>query len=240
MILFPAIDLKDGNCVRLLKGNIDEATLFNTSPANQATMFAESGCQWLHVVDLDGALAGASINEEAISSILGRVDVSVQLGGGIRDINSIERWIGRGVSRIILGTAALKNPDLVRESCYLFPGQIAVGVDARKGMVSTEGWVEDSDIRCEELAKRFEDCGVAAIIYTDIDRDGALSGLNIEATIEMARSTAIPIIASGGVSSIHDLRALRKKATPNIIGVVCGRALYDGTLNLEEGLNILK
>ena len=240
MILFPAIDLKGGNCVRLLRGDMNEATIFSNSPGEQAVEFERAGCQWIHVVDLDGAVAGRSINVDAIESILDCVTRPIQVGGGIRDLEGIEYWLDRGVARVILGTAALKNPKLVKEGCRKFPGQVAVGIDARDGMVAVEGWVENSTIECSELARRFEDSGVVAIIYTDINRDGLLGGANIGSTVALASTTTIPVIASGGVSTIEDLKKLKNQSTENMIGVVCGRALYDKKIDLGEALKLLK
>ena len=238
MILYPAIDLKAGACVRLLKGEMDSATVYNTDPGAQAAAFRDAGCAWLHVVDLDGAFAGRSVNGEAVESILA-AGVPVQLGGGIRDMAGIEAWLTRGVARVILGTAALRNPDLVITACRAFPGRVSVGIDARNGKVAAEGWAETSAVAALDLARRFGDCGVSGIIFTDIDRDGALVGVNVEATAALARAIEIPVIASGGVSSSADLEALRAEANSGIAGVICGRALYDGRLDLTEGLRIL-
>ncbi len=238
MILYPAIDLKAGACVRLLKGEMDSATVYNTDPGAQAAAFRDAGCAWLHVVDLDGAFAGRSVNGEAVESILA-AGVPVQLGGGIRDMAGIEAWLSRGVARVILGTAALRNPDLVITACRAFPDRVSVGIDARNGKVAAEGWAETSAVAALDLARRFEDCGVTGIIFTDIDRDGALVGVNVEATAALARAIEIPVIASGGVSSSADLKALRAEAKSGIAGVICGRALYDGRLDLAEGLRIL-
>ena len=238
MNIFPAIDLKNGKCVRLLRGNMDEATVFDLTPSDQAKKFENIGCKWLHVVDLDGAFAGRSVNMKAVDSILSTVSVPIQLGGGIRDIKRVEYWLDRGVSRVILGTAALQDPDFVIASCKAFPGRVVVGIDALNGFVAVYGWAKNSKIQTLDLAKRFEDCGVTALIFTDIDRDGALQGVNIEATIELSAATSIPVIASGGVSSIHDLRSLKAQANNNIEGVICGRALYDGSVDLAEGLKV--
>ncbi len=238
MILFPAIDLKAGACVRLLKGEMDSATVYNADPGVQAVAFRDAGCAWIHVVDLDGAFAGRSVNGNAVKAILS-AGVPIQLGGGIRDMASIEAWLGRGAARVILGTAALRDPELVRIACRAFPGQIAVGIDARSGMVAAEGWAETSTVGALDLARRFEDCGVAGIIFTDIDRDGALGGVNVEATAALAEAITTPVIASGGVSSSADLLALRDRAASGIAGVICGRSLYDGRLDLAEGLRIL-
>ena len=238
MILFPAIDLKDGQCVRLLRGDMDKATVFNDDAGAQAAAFVAGGCSWLHVVDLNGAFAGHPVNGDAVDAILAAVDVPVQLGGGIRDLETISMWLKRGISRVILGTVAVRDPDLVREACERYPGAVAVGIDARGGQVAVEGWAEVSELSAIELAARFEDAGVAAIIYTDIDRDGAMQGVNVEATAELAASTSIPVIASGGVSSLDDLRALKTRADTGIAGVISGRALYDGGLDLGAALAV--
>jgi phosphoribosylformimino-5-aminoimidazole carboxamide ribotide isomerase len=237
MILYPAIDLKDGNAVRLLRGEMSEATVFNTDPAAQARAFEDAGCQWLHLVDLNGAFAGEPVNGAAVEAILKATSVPAQLGGGIRDMATIETWLEKGIARVILGTSAVENPDLVREAARSFPGKIAVGIDARKGRVATKGWAEETDVMVTDLAKAFEDAGVAAIIYTDIDRDGAMGGPNIQATAELARATSIPVIASGGVSSMLDLVSL--KETGVIAGAISGRALYDGALDLRDALAAL-
>ncbi|WP_374656650.1 1-(5-phosphoribosyl)-5-[(5-phosphoribosylamino)methylideneamino]imidazole-4-carboxamide isomerase [Dongia sp.] len=246
MILFPAIDLKNGQCVRLVKGDMASATVFNTDPADQARQFAAAGAEWLHLVDLDGAFAGAPVNEAAVERILKATALPVQLGGGIRDMARIEAWLKRGVARIILGTVALKNPDLVKEACRNFPGKIAVGIDAKGGRVAVEGWAETSELTARDLAARFEDAGVAAIIYTDIDRDGLLKGVNVSATAELAAALSIPVIASGGVSSLADIEALldilpqSRKRGGGIVGVISGRAIYDGRLDLKEALQLLR
>ena len=240
MILYPAIDLKDGACVRLLRGEMRDATVFNTDPAAQAASFAAQGCEWIHVVDLDGAFAGAPVNGQAVSAIVAAVGVPVQLGGGIRDMATIENWIERGVRRVILGTVALRNPALVRDACVRFPGRVAVGIDARGGRVAVEGWAETSEVTAVELALKFEDAGIAAIIYTDIDRDGALSGPNVDATAALAERLTTPVIASGGVSSLDDLRALKARAAAGIAGVISGRALYDGRIDLRSALAVLR
>lgn len=234
MILYPAIDLKDGNCVRLLRGEMDAATIFGTDPAAQARAFQDAGAEWLHLVDLNGAFAGHPVNGAAVEAILAAISVPAQLGGGIRDMATIEAWIDRGLARIILGTVAVENPALVNEAALAFPGKIAVGIDARQGRVATRGWAEETDVMATDLARRFEDAGVAAIIYTDIDRDGAMEGPNVSATEALARAVNIPVIASGGVSSLSDLRALR--ATGVIAGAISGRALYDGAIDLAEAL----
>ena len=237
MNLYPAIDLKDGACVRLLHGDFDALTKYNPDPGDQARQFADAGCRWIHVVDLDGAVAGAAVNIEAVNAIL-KTGLPVQLGGGIRSMAQIETWIDAGISRVILGTAALKDPGLVIEAAKKFEGKIAVGADARGGMIAAEGWLETTDMPVLDLVKRFEDCGVAAIIFTDIGRDGALTGVNLDATAELARATSIPVIASGGVASIDDIIALSQD-TSGIDGVITGRAIYDGRLDLKEALNIL-
>ena len=238
MILYPAIDLKDGNCVRLLRGDMEAATVFGTDPAAQARAFQDAGAEWLHLVDLNGAFAGRPVNAGAVEAILAATDIPAQLGGGIRDMATIESWIDRGLSRVILGTVAVENPDLVREAAQAFPGRIAVGIDARNGLVATRGWANETDVNATDLARRFEDAGVAAIIYTDIDRDGAMQGPNISATENLARAVNIPVIASGGVSSMTDLHALER--TKIIAGAISGRALYDGAIDLAAALEALK
>ena len=237
MILYPAIDLKDGACVRLLRGDMAAATVFGDDPAAQAARFQAAGCAWLHLVDLNGTFAGAPVNAAAIESILARVTVPCQLGGGIRDMATIEMWLAKGVSRVILGTVAVQDPDLVRTAARAFPLQIAVGIDARKGFVATKGWAEQTTVQATDLARSFEDAGVAAIIYTDIDRDGAMAGPNIAATKALGRAVTIPVIASGGVSSLADLIALRD--TGVIAGAISGRALYDGAIDLSTALHAL-
>ncbi len=236
MIIFPAIDLKDGQCVRLHKGDMQRATVFNDNPAAQARAFEVQGFRWLHVVDLDGAIAGRGANTHAVEAIVRAVGIPVQLGGGIRDIAAIERWLEGGVRRVILGTAAVKNPDLVREACRKFPGCIAVGIDARAGKVAVEGWAKTSEVSALELALRLEDCGATAIIYTDIERDGALTGVNVEATVALASRIETPVIASGGVASLDDIRALQSHEREGIEGVICGRALYDGRIDPKAAL----
>ncbi len=240
MILFPAIDLKNGQCVRLYKGDMARATVFSDDPAAQAIGFAAQGCRWLHVVDLDGAFAGKSVNAAAVEAILGAVEVPVQMGGGIRGLEAIESWLSRGVSRVVLGTLALRSPDIVREACRKFPGRIAVGVDAREGRVAVEGWAEKSDVRTLELARRFADSGAAAIVYTDIERDGTLEGMNVAGVAALARSLPVPVIASGGVASLDDLVALKKEEKAGIDGVIVGRALYDKCIDLAEALRVLE
>lgn len=238
LTLYPAIDLKDGNCVRLLRGEMDQATVFGTDPGAQAAAWQQSGFSWVHVVDLNGAFAGKTVNEDAVKSILAHVTIPVQLGGGIRDIAGVERWLAAGITRVILGSVAAKNPALVREAANKFPGRVVVGIDAKGGMVATEGWAETSDIPAPELAKRFEDAGIAAIIYTDIARDGMKTGLNLAETKALAKAVNTPIIASGGVASVADIIALKQAAVtqPNLNGSILGRALYDGSLSPAEAL----
>jgi phosphoribosylformimino-5-aminoimidazole carboxamide ribotide isomerase len=238
MILYPAIDLKDGQCVRLLRGEMSAATVFGDDPAAQALTFQSAGCAWLHLVDLNGAFAGQPVNGAAVEAILAAITVPAQLGGGIRDMETIAMWLDKGLARVILGTVAVENPALVREAAKAFPGQVAVGIDARKGRVATKGWATETDILVTDLARSFEDAGVAAIIYTDIDRDGAMQGPNIDATKALARAVAIPVIASGGVSRMEDLIALRD--TNIIAGAISGRALYDGEIDLATALAALK
>ncbi|WP_298567626.1 1-(5-phosphoribosyl)-5-[(5-phosphoribosylamino)methylideneamino]imidazole-4-carboxamide isomerase [uncultured Aliiroseovarius sp.] len=238
MILYPAIDLKDGQCVRLLRGEMEAATVFNDNPAAQARAFQDAGCEWIHLVDLNGAFAGEPVNGAAVEAILAAIDVPAQLGGGIRDMATIETWIEKGLARVILGTVAVENPDLVREAARAFPGKVAVGIDARNGRVATKGWAEETDVMVTDLAKSFEDAGVAAIIYTDINRDGAMQGPNVDATAALARAVSIPVIASGGVSSLADLIALRDCGA-SLNGAISGRALYDGAIDLKEALAAL-
>mgnify|MGYP006159399259 FL=1 len=238
MILYPAIDLKDGKAVRLYKGEMEKATIFHDYPVTQALTFEEAGCEWIHLVDLNGAFAGAPVNGDIVKDILATVSIPCQLGGGIRDMATIEAWISRGLSRIILGTVAVENPTLVREAALAFPGKIAVGLDAREGRVATRGWASETNIMVTDLAQQFEDDGITAIIYTDINRDGAMGGPNIAATEALARAVNIPVIASGGVSSMQDLHDL--KATGVISGAISGRALYDGAINLANALDALK
>ena len=239
MIIYPAIDLKDGQCVRLYKGDMNQNTVYNDNQAAQGAEWAASGLSLIHIVDLNGAIDGRPVNEEAVKSIIETVDIPVQLGGGIRNLQQIENWINEGVSRIILGTVALKNPEIVKEACRLFPGQIAVGIDARAGMVAVEGWVEESNMKAADLARMFEDEGVSAIIYTDIDRDGTGEGVNLESTIELSQATSIPIIASGGIGSLDDVFAVRKASEEhNINGVIIGKALYDQRVNPAKAIAI--
>ncbi|SNR25843.1 1-(5-phosphoribosyl)-5-[(5-phosphoribosylamino)methylideneamino]imidazole-4-carboxamide isomerase [Paracoccus sediminis] len=237
MILYPAIDLKDGNCVRLLRGDMEAATVFGTDPAAQARGFQDAGAEWLHLVDLNGAFAGQPVNAAAVEAVLAAVRIPVQLGGGIRDMATIEGWLSKGLTRVILGTVAVENPDLVRQAAAAFPGRIAVGIDARAGRVATRGWATETDVTATDLARRFQDAGVAAIVYTDIDRDGAMHGPNVPATEALARAVGIPVIASGGVSSLDDLRALSD--TGVIAGAISGRALYDGAIDLRQALAML-
>jgi phosphoribosylformimino-5-aminoimidazole carboxamide ribotide isomerase len=234
VILYPAIDLKDGACVRLLHGAMDAATVYSRDPAAQARRFAGAGAAWLHVVDLDGAVAGKPVNEAAVAAILGAVDLRVQLGGGNRSLETVERRLGLGVARVVLGTLALTDPALVREACRRFPGRIAIGIDARAGKVAVDGWVRTSETSALDLAKALEDAGAAALVYTNIDRDGAKTGVDVAGTAALARAVATPVIASGGVASLADLRALA--AEEAIAGVIIGRALYDGAIDLREAL----
>ncbi|MGF1605068.1 MAG: 1-(5-phosphoribosyl)-5-[(5-phosphoribosylamino)methylideneamino]imidazole-4-carboxamide isomerase [Rhodothalassiaceae bacterium] len=243
MKLYPAIDIKDGRCVRLLRGDMAQATVFNDSPASQARTFVQAGCDYLHLVDLNGAFAGRPVNEGVVRDILKAVDVPVQLGGGIRTLQTIENWLEAGVARVILGTLALRDPDLVREACRQFPGRIAVGIDARDGRVAVDGWAEASDLSAVEVARAFEDAGVAAIIFTDIDRDGTLQGINVFAVTQLAEAVSLPIIASGGVRGVADLRTLAEVAVDcrgRIDGVVVGRALYNGGLSLADALDAVR
>ena len=243
MILFPAIDLKDGKCVRLLRGEMSTATVFNDDPAAQAVNFVNAGCRWLHVVDLDGAFTGKPENVGAVRGILAAVrgkDAAVQLGGGIRDRRTIDGWLEQGVARVVLGTVALRDPDLVRQACRAHPGRIVVGIDARQGRVAVEGWAKASERQAIDLARDFEGAGVAAIVYTDIERDGALAGVNVEATAGLARQLATPVIASGGVATLGDLEALKAHEGDGIAGVICGRALYDGRIDLRRALALVE
>jgi phosphoribosylformimino-5-aminoimidazole carboxamide ribotide isomerase len=234
MIIFPAIDLKNGHCVRLYKGDMDQSTIFNDNPAAQAREFESQGFKYLHVVDLDGAVSGNSVNEKSVKEILSAVKIPVQLGGGIRNIAAIEKWITLGVSRVILGTVAAKNPELVIEACKKFPGKIVVGIDAKHGIVTTEGWVEASEITALDLAKKFENCGVAAIVYTDVSRDGALEGVDIEGTKHLAENLSIPVIASGGVASMRDVKQVKALDKVGVVGLIVGRALYDKMVDAKD------
>lgn len=238
LTLYPAIDLKNGQCVRLLRGDMDKATVFAEKPEDQAKTFEKAGFKWLHLVDLNGAIEGRPVNAEAVAAIRKNVSLPIQLGGGIRTIEQISYWLEVGITRVILGTVALKNPQLVNEACKLFPGAIAVGIDARGGRVAVEGWVETSEVYATDLAKSFEDSGVSALIYTDIGRDGALMGPNIEETLGLARAVSIPIILSGGVTSIHDIESINKVAEQGISGAIIGRALYERTILPEDALRI--
>jgi phosphoribosylformimino-5-aminoimidazole carboxamide ribotide isomerase len=239
MILFPAIDLKDGQCVRLEQGDMDRATVFNTDPAAQARAFAADGFAWLHVVDLNGAFAGRSVNGKAVRSILDAVDIPVQLGGGIRDLAAIDMWLDTGVARVILGTVAVTDPDVVRKPAEKHPGQIVVGNDARGGRVAVSGWAVATDMDAIDLARRFAVAGVAAIVYTDIDRDGILKGLNLEATLALAAAVPIPVIASGGLASLADVKRLLEPDCAILEGAISGRALYDGRLDGKEALRMV-
>ena len=240
MILFPAIDLKDGQCVRLEQGDMQRATVFNADPADQARRFAAEGFEWLHVVDLNGAFAGRSVNGEAVAAILAAVKIPVQLGGGVRDMAAIEAWLGKGMARVILGTAAVNDPDLVRAAAKKYPGKVAVGIDARRGKVAVRGWADVTEMDAIELGNRFEDAGVAAIIYTDIDRDGILKGLNIEATLKLAGAVSIPVIASGGLASLADIERLLRPDCAILEGAISGRALYDGRLDGKDALRLIR
>ena len=240
MILFPAIDLKNGQCVRLEQGDMARATVFNLDPAAQARSFAAQGFEYLHVVDLDGAFAGKPMNAQAVETMLKAVTMPVQLGGGIRDLKTVEAWLEKGVARVIIGTAAVRDPELVKGAAKKFPGRVAVGLDARDGKVAVEGWAETSQVTALEIAQRFEDAGVAAIIFTDIARDGLLKGLNLDATIELAERIAIPVIASGGFASIEDVKALLAPRAKKLAGAIAGRALYDGRLDPAAALALIR
>ncbi|HEY6432751.1 MAG TPA: 1-(5-phosphoribosyl)-5-[(5-phosphoribosylamino)methylideneamino]imidazole-4-carboxamide isomerase [Acetobacteraceae bacterium] len=241
LTLYPAIDLKDGACVRLRQGSMDRATVYSTDPASQARSWQQAGFAWLHVVDLNGALAGRPVNAAAVRDILAAVAIPVQLGGGIRDMAGLEIWLAAGVRRVVLGSAAVKTPALVEQACRAFPGRVAVGIDAREGRVATDGWSEQSDLDAADLALRFEDCGAAAIIYTDITRDGMLTGVNLEATAALARRLSTPVIASGGVAGLADVLALRDAAPgTSLDGMIVGRALYDGRLDPAAALAALR
>ncbi len=239
MILYPAIDLKDGECVRLVQGDMNKATVFNQDPAAQALEFQKAGFSWIHVVDLNGAVEGRPVNADAVARIVAATALPVQLGGGIRDPASVERWLGEGVSRIVLGTLALRDPETTKVLCARYPGKIAVGIDARGGRVAVEGWTEVSDLTAVDLARRFEDAGAAAVIYTDIDRDGTLTGPNLQATADLAEALSTPVIASGGVSCLDDLVALKELAATGVEGVIVGRALYDGRVDPAAALNLM-
>lgn len=240
MNFLPAIDLKDGKCVRLVQGDMDRVTVFNDRPAAQARVFAADGCSWLHMVDLNGAFEGRPVNAEAVKAVLAETEMKVELGGGIRDRETIEAWLEAGITRVILGTVALRDPDLVRAACAAHPGRIAVGIDARDGFVAVEGWAEVSEMTALDLARAFEDAGVAALIYTDISRDGAMQGPNIEATLKMAETVAIPVILSGGVSSMADLHAIKEAGDGKFEGVISGRAIYDGRIDPAVAVALLE
>lgn len=239
MIFFPAIDLKAGQCVRLVHGDMEQATVFNDNPAAQAQAFAGAGCTWLHMVDLDGAFAGKPENADAVTAVLAAVDIKVQLGGGIRDMKTIEGWLTRGLERVILGTVAVRDPDLVIAACKAFPGRVALGIDARDGFVAVQGWAESTELKTEELAKRFEDAGAAALIFTDIGRDGAMQGPNLDATLSLAEAVDIPVILSGGVSSMDDLKAVLAADKGKLEGVISGRAVYDGRIDPGQAVALL-
>jgi phosphoribosylformimino-5-aminoimidazole carboxamide ribotide isomerase len=240
VILFPAIDLKNGQCVRLEQGDMTRATVFNLDPAAQARSFAAQGFEYLHVVDLDGAFAGKPINTHAVEAMLKAISIPVQLGGGIRDLDTVEAWLAKGVARVIIGTAAVRDPDLVKDAATRFPGRVAIGLDARDGKVAVEGWAETSEVTAVEIAQRFEDAGVAAIIFTDIARDGLLKGLNLDATIALAEHISIPVIASGGLASIEDVKALLAPRARKLAGAIAGRALYNGRLDPSTALALIR
>lgn len=240
LILFPAIDLKEGRCVRLVQGDMEQATVFNDDPAAQAAAFERQGFEWLHMVDLDGAFAGKPVNAAAVEAVVRRVGIPVQLGGGIREMRTLEGWLEKGITRIIIGTAAVRDPDFVREAARRHPGRIAVGIDAKDGRVAVEGWAQTSSMTAEELGRRFEDVGVAAIIYTDIARDGVLKGLNIPMTLALANAVSIPVIASGGLASMRDIERLTEPDCAPLAGAITGRALYDGRIDPEEALGLIR
>ena len=240
MILFPAIDLKDGKCVRLLRGDLEQATVFSDDPSAQARKFANAGCEWLHLVDLNGAVSGHPVNDQAVRAILAAVKVPAQLGGGIRDLDTMARWLDAGLARVILGTMAVRDPALVKRACQRWPGRIVIGIDARDGLVAVNGWTKTSTVKSLDLALRLEEAGAAAIVYTDIDRDGAMGGVNVEATVDLAYHLTTPVIASGGVSSMVDLEEIKQYEKAGIAGVICGRALYDGRVDLAKAIALLK
>ncbi len=239
MIIYPAIDLKDGACVRLLRGDMTAVTVYNEDPAEQARRFADSGFTWLHLVDLNGAVEGKPVNAKAVEAIIATTKLPIQLGGGIRNIATVEDWLSRGVERVVLGTAAVRNPSLVKEACAKFPGRVAVSIDSREGLVAVEGWRETSTMRTLDLALDMEQAGVAAIVFTDINRDGAMGGINLEATVDLAFALTTPVIASGGVSSIEDIAAVKREEGSGIAGVICGRALYDGRVDPAAALAVM-
>jgi len=239
MILYPAIDLKDGACVRLLRGDMTAVTVYNQDPAEQARQFADAGFSWLHLVDLNGAVEGKPVNAKAVEAIIATTKLPIQLGGGIRNIATVEDWLSRGVERVVLGTAAVRNPTLVKEACAKFPGRVAVSIDSREGLVAVEGWRETSTMRTLDLALDMEQAGVAAIVFTDINRDGAMGGINLEATVDLAFALTTPVIASGGVSSIDDIVAVKNEEGSGIAGVICGRALYDGRVDPAAAIAIM-
>lgn len=240
MILFPAIDLKEGRCVRLVQGDMEQATIFNDDPAAQAAEFESQGFEWLHIVDLDGAFAGKPVNADAVRAVVKRIRMPIQLGGGIRDMKTVEGWLSAGIKRVIIGTAAVKDPAFVREAARLFPGQVAVGIDAKNGLVAVDGWAKLSEMTAGDLGQRFQDAGVAAIIYTDIARDGLLKGLNIEATLALANLLTIPVIASGGLASLADIERLTQPDCEKLEGAITGRALYDGRLDPVAALKLIR
>jgi phosphoribosylformimino-5-aminoimidazole carboxamide ribotide isomerase len=240
MKLYPAIDLKDGNCVRLYKGDMEQATIFSDSPPDQAKKFESEGAEWIHIVDLNGAFAGEPVNLQAVKDIINSTNIKLQLGGGIRDLETIKMWLDAGISRVILGTVAVKNPELVKQACQKFPNQIAVGLDARDGYVATEGWAEKSQVKVNDLAKKFEETGVSAIIYTDISKDGAMSGADFEGTKNLADSVNIPIILSGGISSLDDIKSAKKLEHHGVEGVISGRALYENAFSISQANEVLK
>jgi phosphoribosylformimino-5-aminoimidazole carboxamide ribotide isomerase len=239
MIIYPAIDLKDGACVRLLRGDMTAVTVYNQDPAEQARQFADAGFSWLHLVDLNGAVEGKPVNAKAVEAIIAATKLPIQLGGGIRSLATVEDWLSRGVERVVLGTAAVRNPTLVKEACAKFPGRVAVSIDSREGLVAVEGWRQTSTMRTLDLALDMEQAGVAAIVFTDINRDGAMGGINLEATVDLAFALTTPVIASGGVSSIDDIRAVKNEEGSGIAGVICGRALYDGRVDPAAALAIM-
>lgn len=238
MILFPAIDIKDGQCVRLLRGDFAKTTVFNDDPAEQARLFASAGAQWLHVVDLNGAYSGRPVNADAVLAVLKAVKIPVQLGGGIRNLETVDYWIGQGIKRLILGTAAYKDPEMLKEACRRYPRRIAVGIDARDGRVAVDGWTKTTNSKAIDIAQTFAKAGAAAIVYTDIERDGALEGPNVEATLALAQVVPVPVIASGGISSMDDLRRLKERASM-LEGVICGRAVYEGRVDIKAAVDIL-